>query len=41
VKEVAHAREEEGDQQGQEKGPCKEKGRQEEEVAVQFEVPTR
>jgi hypothetical protein len=34
VKEVAHGRKEEGDQQGQEKGPCEEEGRQEEEVAL-------
>ena len=32
-KEVTHGREEEGDQQGLEEGPCKEEGRQEEEVA--------
>jgi hypothetical protein len=36
LKEVTHGREEEGDQQGQEEGPGKEEGRQEEEV-----VPVR
>ncbi len=33
MKEVAHGREEEGDQQGQEEGPGEEEGRQEEEVS--------